>query len=239
MGSGIRTHDPGSGVYWTGLRDVATACMGSRIRRPEIWDPGIWWDLGNWRGGTRVRRIRGPRDLTWHTLRSGIHTSSPRATWHTRILLLEPRLCSTESTWYLGSLSRSHMAHSDSSPGAIWHPGCGLLNPHETWGSPSRSHMAHSDSSPGAIWHPGCALLSPHVSRMRPRDGSPGATWHTRIALREPCSTPGCLSQNHMGLGDSSPGATWNLRGQILETFVESEGWGGGPGAEVTGVAGG
>ena len=26
------------------------------------------------------------------------------------------------------------------------------------------------------------------------------------------------------------------LRGQILDTFIKSEGWGGGPGAEVTGV---
>ena len=29
----------------------------------------------------------------------------------------------------------------------------------------------------------------------------------------------------------------WGLRGQILETVVKSEGWGGGPGAEGTGVA--
>ena len=29
------------------------------------------------------------------------------------------------------------------------------------------------------------------------------------------------------------------LRGQILDTFIKSEGWGGGPGAEVTGVLGG
>ena len=29
----------------------------------------------------------------------------------------------------------------------------------------------------------------------------------------------------------------WGLRGQILDTFVKYEGWGGGPGAEVIGVA--
>ena len=30
---------------------------------------------------------------------------------------------------------------------------------------------------------------------------------------------------------------SWGLRGRIPDTFVESEGWGGGPGAEGTGVA--
>ena len=32
-------------------------------------------------------------------------------------------------------------------------------------------------------------------------------------------------------------GALEGLRGQTLDTFIKSEGWGGGPGAEVTGVA--
>ena len=32
-------------------------------------------------------------------------------------------------------------------------------------------------------------------------------------------------------------GALEGLGGQILDTFVKSEGWGGGPGAEGTGVA--
>ena len=32
---------------------------------------------------------------------------------------------------------------------------------------------------------------------------------------------------------------SWGLRGRILDTFVKSEGWGGSPGAEVTGVVGG
>ena len=33
-------------------------------------------------------------------------------------------------------------------------------------------------------------------------------------------------------------GALEALGSQILDTFVKSEGWGGGPGAEVTGVVG-
>ena len=33
-------------------------------------------------------------------------------------------------------------------------------------------------------------------------------------------------------------GALEGLGGQILDTFVKSEGWGGGPGAEVTGAWG-
>ena len=35
---------------------------------------------------------------------------------------------------------------------------------------------------------------------------------------------------------EAKVGALEGLGGQILDTFVKSEGWGGGPGAEVTGV---
>ena len=38
---------------------------------------------------------------------------------------------------------------------------------------------------------------------------------------------------------EAQMGALDGLGGQILDTFVKSEAWGGGPGAEVTGVRGG
>ena len=38
------------------------------------------------------------------------------------------------------------------------------------------------------------------------------------------------------GAGMSGSGDWERLGGQIFDTFVRSEGWGGGPGAEVTGV---
>ena len=37
---------------------------------------------------------------------------------------------------------------------------------------------------------------------------------------------------------EAKMGALEGLGGQILDTFVKSEGWGGGPGAEGTGVLG-
>ena len=62
---------------------------------------------------------------------------------------------------------------------------------------------------------------------------------HTEIAFLEPHGTPDWLSWVHMGPGDGSPRAKCGLRGQILDTFIKSEGWGGGPGAEGIGVGGG